>query len=276
MSTLAARNLTVALDDTPVLDGVDFTLEAGETIGIIGPNGAGKTTLLRALAGLIPCQGGTITLDGDGVESLAPDMRARRVAYLGQDAASSWAVTTETLVGLGRLPHRGPWRGPTDADRTAIARALAACDVSHLANRAVNRLSGGERARVMLARALAVEPDFLLADEPVAGLDPAHGLQVMETLAGRAATGTGVLIVVHDLTVAARYCKRLVLLHEGRIAAQGTPAKVLTPENLEAYYGIHAHAGFADGKPFIVPLGRVDKARTDKITVGPTDGTGTP
>ncbi len=274
MSTLAAHDLNVALDDTPILHGVDFTLEAGETIGIIGPNGAGKTTLLRALAGLIPRLGGTISIDGDNVETLGPNLRARRVAYLGQDGASGWAVTTETLVGLGRLPHMGPWRGPTDADRTAIARALDACDVSHLALRPVNRLSGGERARVMLARALAVEPDFLLADEPVAGLDPAHGLQVMETLTGRAATGTGIAIVVHDLTVAARYCQRLVLLHEGRVAAEGSPDKVLTPENLMAYYGIHAHAGHADGKPFIVPLARVDKAplaRTDKAPLACTD-----
>ncbi len=113
---------------------------------------------------------------------------------------------------------------------------------------------------MLLARALAVEPEFLLADEPMAGLDPAHGLQVMETLTGLAGTGTGIVIVVHDLTVAARYCQRLVLLHRGRVAARGSPAAVLSPGNLKAYYGIRAHAGHADGKPFIVPLVRTDEA----------------
>jgi len=267
ISTLAAENLTVALHGTPILHGIDFTVATGETLGVIGPNGAGKTTLLRALAGLIPRAAGKITLDGRALEAFASNARGRRIAYLDQEGASGWAVTAETLVGLGRLPHLGPWRGPTGADRDAVARALAACDVTHLADRPVNRLSGGERARVLLARALAVEPEFLLADEPIAGLDPAHGLQVMETLTRRADAGTGVVMVVHDLTVAARYCRRLVLLHGGRVAAQGSPGEVLTPGNLKAYYGIHAHAGHADGKPFIVPLARTDivpLVRTDE------------
>jgi iron complex transport system ATP-binding protein len=261
MSILAARNLTVALDGATVLRGVDFTVTAGETLGVIGPNGAGKTTLLRALAGLIPRTAGQVTLGGGDLETFAPNARARRIAYLGQDGASGWAVSVETLVGLGRLPHLGPWRGPSDADRDAVARALEACDIAHLTNRPVNRLSGGEKARVLLARALAVEPEFLLADEPIAGLDPAHGLQVMETLTGRASAGTGIVIVVHDLTVAARYCQRLVLLHEGRVAAQGSSGTVLSLENLKAFYGIEAHAGHADGKPFIVPLARTDEAQ---------------
>ena len=260
MSTLAAENLTVALDGATVLHGIDFSVSAGEILGVIGPNGAGKTTLLRALARLIPHGRGRISLDGRLTKELAADQHARRIAYLGQDGTSGWAVTVETLAGLGRLPHLGPWRGPANADRDAVTRALAACDVSHLADRPVNRLSGGERARVLLARALTVEPEFLLADEPMAGLDPAHGLQVMETLTGLAGTGTGIVIVVHDLIVAARYCQRLVLLHGGRVAARGPPAAVLSPGNLKAYYGIRAHAGHADGKPFIVPLERTDEA----------------
>ncbi len=270
MSTLAAENLTVELDGTTVLRGIDFTVSAGETVGVIGPNGAGKTTLLRALAELIPYRRGRISLDGRMTKELPAQEHARRIAYLGQDGTSGWAVSVETLAGLGRLPHLGPWRGPGDADRHAVARALAACDVAHLAQRPVNRLSGGERARVMLARALAVEPEFLLADEPIAGLDPAHGLQVMETLTGRAAAGTGIVIVVHDLTVAARYCQRLVLLHQGRVAARGAPAEVLSPANLKAYYGIRAHAGQVDGKPFIVPLARTE-ARTDIVPLARTD-----
>lgn len=190
MSSLTAERLEVSLGGTPVLRGVDFSVKAGEILGVVGPNGAGKTTLLRALAGLIPHTAGNIALDGRAVETLAPQARARRIAYLGQDGTTGWAVTVEILVGLGRLPHLGPWRGLGEADRESVARALAACDLTGLALRPVNRLSGGERARVLLARALAVEPEFLLADEPIAGLDPAHGLQVMDALTRHAAAGT--------------------------------------------------------------------------------------
>jgi len=262
MSTLAAVNLTVALNGTSVLHGINFTAAACEILGVIGPNGAGKTTLLRALAGLIPRSDGKVYLDGKNLEAFALFERGRRIAYLDQDGASGWAVTVETLVGLGRLPHLVPWRGPTATDCDAVAHALEACDIAHLADRPVNRLSGGERARVLLARALAVEADFLLADEPLAGLDPAHCLQVIETLTQRVDSGTGIVMVIHDLTLAARYCQRLVLLHEGRVAAEGCPDEVLTPENLKAFYGIQAHAGQADGKPFIVPIARTGSAPT--------------
>ncbi len=261
MTVLAANDLTVHLDGVAVIDGLDFAIEDGEIVGVIGPNGAGKTTLLRALAGLIPQAKGSISLGARAIAAIAAAERARQVAYLGQDGASQWAVRVETLVGLGRLPHMGPWRGPSPADREAVARALAACDVAHLAERPVNRLSGGERARVLLARALAVEPRFLLADEPIAGLDAGHGLQVMEALGDLAATGTGVVIVAHDLTVAARYCQRLVLLNHGRVVATGPAETVLSAANLKAHYGIEAYAGSAGGKPFIVPLARTGGTR---------------
>ncbi|MDX1483213.1 MAG: ABC transporter ATP-binding protein [Alphaproteobacteria bacterium] len=258
MTRLEAEGLAVALEGVPILDALSLGIDGGETVGVIGPNGAGKTTLLRALAGIIPHQAGTIDLDGRDIEAFSPFERARRIAYLGQGGTAGWAVAVETLVGLGRLPHLGPWRGPAVTDREAVDRALAACDVTHLRDRPIDRLSGGERARVLLARALAGEPDILLADEPVAGLDPAHALQVMETFARLAADGMGIVVVLHDLTIAARDCSRLVLIDQGRIAAVGPPDGVLTAENLRAHYGIHAHAGTAGGKPFIVPLSRAE------------------
>ncbi len=261
MTALAASNLTVALDGTDILWDVSLAAGSREIIGVIGPNGAGKTTLLRALIGAIPHRAGAVTLDGRALTELPPRERARRIAYLGQDEAAQWAITAETLVGLGRLPHRPSWRGPDAADREAVLGALRACDASPFAARPVNRLSGGERTRVLLARALAVEAEFLLADEPIAGLDPAHGLQVMDVLAARAAAGLGLIVTLHDLTMAARYCQRLVLLDQGRIAASGPPAEVLSARNLARHYGIAAHAGTAGGKPFLVPLARTGEGQ---------------
>lgn len=258
MTALSAKGLTVTLDRARVLADVDFTLAPGEVVGVIGPNGAGKTTLLRALGGLLPPAEGEVRLGGQALASIHPTERASAIAYLAQDGASRWPLTAETVVGLGRLPHMGPWRGPSEDDRAAVARALAACDIAHLAGRPVDRLSGGERARVLLARALAVEPRFLLVDEPTAGLDPAHGLEVMGSLTGLAEAGAGIAIVVHDLTVAARYCERLVLLSGGRIAARGGTTEVLSPANLAVHYGISAHTGTAGGKPFVVPLERTE------------------
>jgi iron complex transport system ATP-binding protein len=261
MSALSVRNLTLALDGRDVLKDICFDAAPGEVIGVIGPNGAGKTTLLRAIAGVIPHLAGEITLQGEPVTALAARDRARRIAYLGQEEATQWAISCETLVGLGRLPHRPSWQGPSAADRAAVTSALGACDALQFADRPVNRLSGGERARVLLARALAVEADFLLADEPTAGLDPAHALQVMGVLAERAEAGSGVIVTLHDLTNALRYCHRLILLCDGAIAADGAPDAVLSPDNLARIYGIRAHAGIAAGKPFVVPLSRTGEDR---------------
>lgn len=255
MTALTGNAITVALGSRPVLRAVDFALAPGELVGLIGPNGAGKTTLLRALAGLLPLDSGSVALDGSPLAAIERAARGRLLAYLPQGGQSHWAMPVASVVMMGRLPHLGPWRGPSDSDREAVTRALEACDVATLADRPVTQLSGGERARVLLARAMAVEPRVLLADEPVAGLDPAHQLDVMALLRGRARAGAGVVVVLHDLTLAGRYCDRLVLLHEGRVAAEGAPAAVLSPENLARCYGIRAHYGDAEGAAFVIPLG---------------------
>jgi iron complex transport system ATP-binding protein len=256
MTALTASDIAVRFGPTPILAGADFSLVEGEVVGLIGPNGAGKTTLLRVLAGLLTPDRGEVRLHGRALAGFDRHARARALAYLAQDGESHWAVTVETLVTLGRLPHMGPWRGPSPADHAAVGRALAACDATTIADRPVNRLSGGERARVLLARALAVESSVLLADEPVAGLDPAHALDVMTVLRSRAREGAAVVAVIHDLTVAIRHCDRLVLLAQGTTMAEGPPGDVLSEENLARAYGIRAYRGIADGQPFVVPLAR--------------------
>jgi iron complex transport system ATP-binding protein len=267
MSIIEAQGITHSFGTRPVLNGAAMSVEAGEVVGLIGPNGTGKTTLLRALAGLITVDEGTVTLEGQPLATMAHDARARAVAYLAQGGESNWAVSVETLVGLGRLPHMGPWRGMSSSDRAAVTQALADCDAESLTSRPLNRLSGGERARVLLARALAQEPKVLLADEPVAGLDPAHALDVMAVLRARACNGAGIVVVIHDLTLAARHCDRLVLIADGRVLAAGVPDAVLSDANLASAYGIRAHRGMADGQPYVVPMARTDvapMARTSK------------
>lgn len=259
MTLLTVDAVSVSLGDRQVLAGVDLYVGVGEVVGLIGPNGAGKTTLLRAMTGLLVPDDGTVRINGRLLSDVARRERARTVAYLPQGGEHYWDVTVETLVMLGRLPHRGPWRGPSAADRDAVARALEICDVARFRRRPVSRLSGGERARVLLARALAGEPKLLLADEPVAGLDPAHQLDVMATLRRRAAAGAGVVVVMHDLTLAARFCDRLALLHDGRMVVQDIPAGVLTPDRLARCYGIRAYHGVADGGAVIVPLARTEE-----------------
>jgi len=258
MTLLSASGLSVTRAGRRVLDAVAITVAAGECVGLIGPNGSGKTTLLRALVGLQPIAAGAVRFDGRPLAAMARRELARDLAYLPQGGDSAWAIPVRALVAMGRLPRREPWRGPRPADRAAVARALMAMDVTHLADRPSNQLSGGERARMLLARALAGEPRLLLADEPVAGLDPYHRMAVMESLLGLAEAGAGVIVVLHDLTLAARFCRRLVLLHHGRVVADGAPERVLSEDRLAEIYRVRAISHRRDGVLHVVPWDRLD------------------
>lgn len=255
MVTLTARQLSVSLGGRPVLDRIDATFAPGTLTGVIGPNGAGKSTLVRALTGLVPFTGG-VTIDGRDAALLPRQQRARTIAYLPQGQLLHWPLTVERLVQLGRLPHLGPLSRIADADREAIERAMAQADILSLRDRIATELSGGERARAMLARALAVEAPVLIADEPLAALDPLHQFEVMELLAAQAQAGRTVIAVLHDLTMAARYCSRLVMLHRGRIVADDIPVSALTPERLASVYGICVRVEMWRDVPLLVPLGR--------------------
>jgi iron complex transport system ATP-binding protein len=245
--SLAADSVRVLRGRRAVLDGVSLALAAGQVTAILGPNGAGKTTLVRALAGVLTPQAGRVTLDGVALAAMAPDARAGRIAYLPQGRDAAWNMRAGDIVALGRFHARRLLTPMSAADHAAIARAMDEADVAGLADRGVKTLSGGEFARVLLARALAVEAPVILADEPVAGLDPAHQLRVMAALQRRAAEGAAVAIVMHDLTLAAQFCDRIVLLADGRVAADGAPDAVLTEDILFGVYGVRLVRGTGFG-----------------------------
>jgi len=253
---LAATGIDVDLGGRVVLRGVDFTAAGGELVAIVGPNGAGKSTLAKALAGLLKPVAGVVWLDDAAVATFPPATRARAIAYLPQGATLGWPLSVERLVGLGRLPHLAPFSRIGAADTSTIERAMDRADVLHLRDRVATELSGGERARALLARALAVEAPVLIADEPLAALDPGHALAVMALLVGEARRGAAVVAVMHELTLAARFCDRLVLLDAGRVVADGPPDVVLDAANLRAVYGIEAWTGDVAGERLLVPLRR--------------------
>ena len=257
MVTIRALHLSVRLGRHPAVSGVSAALEPGQLVGIIGPNGAGKSTLIRALLGLVRADGGAVSIDDTPIASLPRKDVARRVAYLPQGQTLHWPLMVERLVALGRMPHLGPLSRLSPEDEAMIDAALARADVLHLKGRIATELSGGERARVLLARALAVGAPALIADEPLAALDPGHQLDVMDLLKGEARAGSLVVTVLHDLGMAARYCDRLLLMDKGRLVADGKPMEVLTEQRLAEVYGISACIE-ADGEwPLILPTGRI-------------------
>ncbi|MGU3494284.1 ABC transporter ATP-binding protein [Xanthobacteraceae bacterium A53D] len=249
---LAANHITATRGPRTVLLDVSLEARPGEVLGLLGANGAGKTTLLRLLAGLDQPAGGSVTYDGRAAAGIGRATLGRTIAYLAQNGAIHWPLSVAEVVALGRLPHR---RDPA-ADHAAVARAMAAAEITHLAGRTTGTLSGGERTRVLLARALAVEGRVLLADEPVAALDPAHQLHVMGLLRDVAAQGVTVVVVVHDLTLAARFCDRIALLAAGRLHGIGRAEEVLTAGPIAAAYGVEVETGSRDGVPFILPWRR--------------------
>jgi iron complex transport system ATP-binding protein len=256
MVTITLDAVSVRVGGRTVIADASAEFAGGSVIGIVGPNGAGKSTLMRAMLGLAPLAAGMIMLDGSPLAALPRQHIARRLAYLPQGQTLHWPLTVERLVALGRLPHLGPFSRLSEVDAAAIEAALVRADVADLRERVVTELSGGERARAMLARALAVEAPALLVDEPLASLDPGHQIDTMALLRREAQTGTLVLAVLHDLGVAMRYCDRLLLLHNGRIAAFGAPDAVLTAERVAQVYGVAADIREAGGHRTIIPLSR--------------------
>ena len=237
MSGLHTQGLTLRRGRREILAGLDLALRPGEVTVLLGPNGAGKSTLLSALAGLLAPASGKVLLDGEDLSALAPAARARRIGFLPQTPEVAWPLEVRILVGLGRIPHIGA-RGLSADDARIIEAALAEAGAADLADRDASTLSGGERARVMIARVLAGEPDWLLADEPRAGLDPGCQIDAAQTLVRRARAGCGVVLTLHDLTLAARIADRVLVLAEGKLLADGPPEVALVPDVLARAFGV--------------------------------------
>lgn len=234
------ENVSLCYGARAALSDVSLGFAAGAVTGIVGPNGAGKTSLLRAVLGLQPLAGGSIRILDKPLTEWPRQELARAAAYLPQGGEAKWPMLAEDVAMLGRLPHRATFAAPSAADLLAVREALARCDAGAFARRRMNELSAGERARVLFARALATGAPILLADEPAAFLDPAHQLRLMELLREEARRGAAVAVTLHDLPLAARHCDEIVVLHQGRLAADGNPNTALSDEALAQVFGIAA------------------------------------
>jgi iron complex transport system ATP-binding protein len=252
MSLLEVVNVTFGYRGAPVFREVSFAVGAGELVALCGPNGAGKSTLLRLLLGLHAPAAGQVTLAGTPLRALSRRQIARQAALLPQDAPADVPLSVREAVALGRLPHLGRLQPETAGDVDAVERALVATDTAALAERPLTELSGGERHRVHLARALAQEAPLLLLDEPIAGLDIAHQLAAMDLLRASADAGHAVIVALHDLALAARRCDRILLLAGGALCADAPPAAVFTRETLARVFGVRADVRLdAAGRPIV-------------------------
>jgi iron complex transport system ATP-binding protein len=254
---LTAQGVSVKLVGRRVLNDISLSLSSGHLVALVGPNGAGKTTLLRALAGLVPSDG-AIHIGGEALSSLSLRERAKRFGYLPQGHIAHWPLPARDIVALGRYPH-----GATDparlspGDAEAVLRAMQATDATEFAARRVTELSGGERSRVALARVLAVEAPVILADEPTSSLDPRHQIDVMKNLRSAADKGTLVMVVTHDLGLAARFADIVLVLSDGRLVAQGAAKQALSEQVMAEVFRISAYRADYQREAVIVPWAEI-------------------
>lgn len=258
MSLLKVSDLNLKIDGAKIINNASLEIETGQIIGLIGPNGAGKSMLLKSILGLNEEAHGTVTIDDQNLNNISLKDKAKFISYAAQGAPVHWPLTVGHLVSLGRIPHLSPWQSTTKEDQQLTLNAMKMTEVDHLSTRTTTSLSGGERARAMLARAIVTGSDFLFADEPIEALDPYHQIQIMNILKNLSQKGQGVLVVIHDLNVAQQYCDQLILMDNGKIIAKGVPENVLTDEFLQNTYRIKASRIEHDGQHIILPTRLAD------------------
>jgi iron complex transport system ATP-binding protein len=239
-AALTFDRVSAGYRDRAVLSDVSIVIESGQVTGLVGPNGAGKTTLLRVALGLLDTTQGEVRVLDRNLRDWPRDGRARAMAYLPQGADAHWPVEAQRLVALGRMPHRAPFASLSPEDAIAVDKALTRCDAAQFVSRRMDELSAGERARVLLARALATQAPVLLVDEPAAHLDPVHQLRLMELLREEAAQGAAVIVTLHDLALASRFCDEIVVLQSGHVVSQGTADEALSDGVLATAFGVTA------------------------------------
>jgi iron complex transport system ATP-binding protein len=253
---LEAREIVAGYRHRPVLTRVSLEVRSGEIVAVVGPNGAGKSTLVRVLCGTLAPQAGTVLLNGQHLRDYSRREVARKIAVVPQESDVAFGFTVHEVVLMGRAPHQSGLLYPTSADRTSVQRALEICDLAPLVDRPVSELSGGERRRVVIARALAQEPEFLILDEPAAHLDVRHAMALYE-LARRQAAERGIacLSIMHDLNAVSRWADRVVLLKDGAVRAAGPLDAVLTADLLEEVFGVRLRVGTdpRDGARYFLP-----------------------
>ncbi|MEM6461974.1 MAG: ABC transporter ATP-binding protein [Pseudomonadota bacterium] len=258
MTALTCRNVGVRIGNNQILEDVSFDIEHGALIGVIGPNGAGKSTLMRAMAGIIAYDGKVIW-DGARVEDMTANERAQTFAYMPQERTVHWSLRCLDVVLLGRLPFSPRMFGVSVNDVEHARAAMARMNVLAFENRSFDTLSGGEKARVLIARMLAQDPRVFIADEPINGLDPAHQISLMEDFQALARSGRLVFVSLHDLTLAGRWCDRLLLLDKGRLRSNGTRALLLESRVIGEVYRIETVPITLDGTLTVVPASRTER-----------------
>jgi iron complex transport system ATP-binding protein len=259
MTAIELFEISFAFDGRPVLDEICLSIAAGERTAVIGPNGVGKTTLLRLISGVLTPGKGLVRLDGHPLPNIARRELARKIAVVPQEFAVPFAFTARELVELGRTPHLHFWAGPRRADRHAVSRAMELTDTIPFGGRTFNELSGGERQRLMIAMALAQEPEILLLDEPTQQLDITRQAEILDLVCElNSSQRLTAVAAIHDLNLAARYFKRLIVLHGGSVLADGPPSDVLSRDLLqEAYEGlVDVSPSKSDHLPVILPVPR--------------------
>lgn len=263
MTLLSVNKLSVRLGDAQVLNDVSLEIAAGEFVGLIGPNGAGKSTLLRAILDLVP-HAGQVSINEQSASQLGARQRGQLISFVPQEHEIAWPVSVKRLVALGRTPHLVPFSTMDDNDKAVVDKAMQRMEIEAFAERAATDLSGGEKARTLIARALAQEAPLLLADEPTAGLDPAHQISLMRIFAELTSDGNTVVASLHDLGLAARWCTRLILLDKGCVIADGPAEDVLTPARLRDVYNVEAFMASDAGGYIIQPVNLAHKLMADE------------